>query len=216
MLIFLEYNLGKIENSYTYKKKNFENSLSKIQVINLGSSHGDMAFDPDYYNYEGFNLANSSQSLYYDYQILNKYINKVPRLKVLIIPVSYFSLGYKLIDSPEYWRGFFYENIYSIPMENNSKSKDLKRFSLIARYGYGETLSYITNGFNLNLTKSLKPKGGHNEKTENFLKKINDHTGGRRVTFHDKCFITDNVKENSLYLENIIRKCKEKKLLPCW
>jgi hypothetical protein len=80
----------------------------------LGSSHAYRDIDPSYINADSFNAAYVSQSLYYDYRILEKYNDDWSRLEYIIIPVSYFSLFYSLEDSTESWRIKNYSIYYSM------------------------------------------------------------------------------------------------------
>lgn len=63
----------------------------EITLANTGSSHGVHAFNYDVYNGVAFNFALDSQSLEYDYNILNYYIEHYNSNSVLLIPISYFS-----------------------------------------------------------------------------------------------------------------------------
>jgi hypothetical protein len=69
-------------------------------------------------NYKTFNLANSSQSLNYDWLILNKHKNSIKKLKYLIIPIDFCSLYYNIEEGPEKWKVKNYSICYDI-------SKDL-------------------------------------------------------------------------------------------
>ena len=70
----------------------FRSVPSNIQIENMGSSHGKYSF-----SYEGisdencFNFGLSSQTLSYDYNILNEYISHMDDNSILFIVVSYFS-----------------------------------------------------------------------------------------------------------------------------
>ena len=83
---------------YVHKVKEdvdkFSNVPNQIQVCNFGSSHGYYGFNYDDVpaNYTCFNFALSSQSLVYDYKILQYYEDKIQNGAIVFIPVSYFSL----------------------------------------------------------------------------------------------------------------------------
>lgn len=217
LFLFAEYRLSKVENSYTFKKKNFEKNINDIEVLNLGSSHGNYGLDPDFYDYRGYNMANVSQSLYYDCKIFNNYVDKMKSLKVVIIPVSSFLLGFKMIESDEYWREFFYERFYGIPMESSSKLIDMRRFSLFALYGNKESMQYLKNPHRIAVENDFKENGSNIKKyynLEEFMRNISDAEGKKRADFHDKIFDEKNIKENMFYLEEIVKKCIEKKVVP--
>ena len=217
LFIFAEYRLSRVENSYTFKKKNIEKQLNEIEVLNLGSSHGNYGLDSDFYSYRGYNMANVSQSLYYDSHIFNKYCDKMKNLKVVIIPVSPFTLGFKMIDSEEYWREFFYEWFYGIPMENSSKLIDMRRFSLFALYGNKESMQYLKNPNRINIENDFKENGSNIKKQynlEEYMGNISETEGKKRADFHEKIFDKKNIDENIFYLEEIVKKCREKNIVP--
>lgn len=66
-----------------------------LHVVNLGSSHGQWAFDYGAAGEQhGFNLALDSQDFYYDYQVLKHFRDRLAPGCVVLIPVSYFSFGF--------------------------------------------------------------------------------------------------------------------------
>ncbi len=103
-----------IPNDYLYKREYLDENASTIEVLFLGSSHAYRDINPAYIDAKSFNAAYVSQSLYYDYKILEKYKNNWSHLKYVVIPVSYFSLFYDLGDSPESWRIKNYSIYYSM------------------------------------------------------------------------------------------------------
>ncbi len=107
-LLLFEIGLSRVDNSYTFKKRLLHDQAHSIQVLVLGSSHAYYGINPDYFSLKGFNLANVSQPLRYDYALLERYAPKCPDLKVVIMAISDFSLGFRLADSGEYWRDSFY------------------------------------------------------------------------------------------------------------
>ncbi len=78
-------------------------SDSKIQLCNIGSSHGEYAFRYDSLEekYECFNFAMSSQTYNYDYAILSMYRNHFAENCVMFIPVSYFSFNNEVTNEAE-------------------------------------------------------------------------------------------------------------------
>jgi hypothetical protein len=75
--IYLEFNLGKIPNSYSFKRECLEKRLDSIEVLVLGSSQVTYGINPNYFKLKGFNLSNISQSLYYDTRLTLKYVDKI-------------------------------------------------------------------------------------------------------------------------------------------
>lgn len=103
-----------IPNDYSYKSQYLDQNADEIEALFLGSSHAYRDINPAFIDVNSFNAAYVSQSLYYDYQILQKYEDNWLRLRYIIISVSYFSLYYELEDSPEAWRVKNYSIYYSM------------------------------------------------------------------------------------------------------
>lgn len=79
-------------------------AYEKVQIGNLGSSHGMYNFSYDSIMEKGyvcFNFANTSQSFNYDYAVLKEYIQYMDEGSVLFIPVSYFSFNNEVVNSAE-------------------------------------------------------------------------------------------------------------------
>ncbi len=79
--------------SQTYGAEKYRDMPEHIQICNFGSSHGEYGF-----NYDGvsdkfscFNFALNSQTLMYDYRILQHYIDRIDEGGIVIIAASYFS-----------------------------------------------------------------------------------------------------------------------------
>ena len=73
--------------------KKFKLVPESLLVCNFGSSHGLYGFD--YQNYEKnrcFNFGLSSQTLDYDYRVMQQYQSSIRKGTIVYIPISYFSL----------------------------------------------------------------------------------------------------------------------------
>ena len=111
-LILMEMTLRIIPNDYMFKKNFMDLNSNKMEVLILGNSHTYFGLNPIYMNYKTFNLANVSQTLNYDWLLLNKYKYSIKKLKYLIIPIDYSSLYANIEEGPEKWRLKNY-NIYN-------------------------------------------------------------------------------------------------------
>jgi hypothetical protein len=87
-----------------------------------------------------FNAAYVSQSLFYDWQIVKKYDNHWRHLKVIVLPIDYFSLYGKLEHSTESWRVKDYNIYYGISTGNSS-------------YNYNYNSEMLTNKLRLNMAR---------------------------------------------------------------
>ena len=216
-VFFTEHSLSKLPNSYTAKKRGIEQALPKLEVLNLGSSHGNFGIDPAPFHYPGFNLANVSQTLYYDDNLLKLYIKRAPKLRIVLIPISYFTLGERLIDTKEYWRGFFYERTYGIPMENHSRDYDIKRYSWYLLYGNSAVTGWLMKGFRMNPAADIHENGFCGERqfvVADYMKNIGEASAQKRVEGHNQEFDTANVAQNVGYLMDMIELCQASQIVP--
>lgn len=129
-LLFFEVRFAQLEPSDIQAKKHLlQRQLSRTQVLILGSSHEFAGILPKELGLPAFNLAGQSQSLYYDTALIYKYLPQLKSLKLVILPISYFSLEYELDEGPEPWRAYQYDYFYSIPHRNWHKAISARNFS---------------------------------------------------------------------------------------
>ena len=148
IIIFIESEYRSIPNDYSYKSQYIENKGNLIELLILGNSHTLTGINPDYFNRNCFNFSMNYQSINYHCFILKKYIDKLPNLQYLIIPISYPTLTKTLEDGIEYWRKYRY--IYYMDYEDDNPTlqdkislnrylfiNQLTRISLLKRlWGY--------------------------------------------------------------------------------
>ncbi len=110
-LIATELLLRNIPNEYSIKKDYLDKNSNQIEILILGSSHTYRGVNPELISGNVYNAAMVSQSLDFDFEILNKYKGEWDSLKTIVLPISYFSLYSNLENSVESWRVKNY-NIY--------------------------------------------------------------------------------------------------------
>ena len=212
-LFYLEYKLGKIQNSYSFKRQHLEKQLDSIEVLVLGSSQVTYGINPEFFRLNGFNLSNISQSLYYDTRLTLNYIDKMPKLKYVIISISYFSFGFQTIDGIEAWRDYYYSQFWDINFPE-IQCYDLKRYSKIFLYTPKMSLSYCKYGFNIHLIENFKPNGYLWVDTANNKLNISDSLGCQRVLFHNTYYKDSRVAENQKDLELLVSELKKRNVIP--
>ena len=121
LFVFYEYSLSFIPNSYNVKKKLIEEKKDSIKMIIVGTSRAFSGIIPSKMPYYSINIANNSQSIYYDIELLEKYIKKLPNINSIVFDINFFSFEYNLDNGPEEWRALYYNNIFNI----NPQSKNL-------------------------------------------------------------------------------------------
>ncbi len=104
LLFAMEIMLRRIPNDYSFKNERLIRDGEAFRVLVLGSSHAYKGVDPDSLGPGGFNAANISQDLGYDRAMLEHYLPCLPKLKYVLLSVSYGSLGGQLASGKESWR----------------------------------------------------------------------------------------------------------------
>ena len=112
--VIIELIIRKIPNDYTFKRQNLIEQREQIKTLALGGSHTYYGLNPDLFDSTMFNLAYVSQTLLFDDLLLNKYIDTLPNLKTVIIPIAYVSLSQKYGEGEEKWRRYNYFRFHDI------------------------------------------------------------------------------------------------------
>jgi len=181
----LELRLQGVANTYNMKRKNLESCLDSVEVLVVGSSHGLNGVNPKYLRARTYNLANTSQTLYYDEALVLKYADRMPKLRVIVMPISYFSFFGNLEDIEEEWRTYYYDYFWGIGCDYTENRFDLRKRSLTALYTPLTTLKYTVKGFRTHEVDSLERSGYMRKDTSAYYGTINDSTGLAKVRQHE-------------------------------
>lgn len=90
--LIIEFLLLFQDNEYTYKFQYIHNHRNDIECLILGSSTSNNNINPKYLDISSFNTASSARIIYYDYALLNHFINDMPNLKCVIMTIAPFHL----------------------------------------------------------------------------------------------------------------------------
>jgi hypothetical protein len=205
---YLEYGLSKYPNSYLVKKDDISQNLQNIEVLILGTSHALNGLNPRFFSQKTFNLANASQSIYYDKALLDLYIDKLPKLKTVILSVSYFSFWYQLESSPEDWRKYFYYQYLNIPNQSIN-NLEFKAWSSIVLYSPKKTLDIALQNFKVEENK-LYYQGWNG--TDTAIAEISMSDTKKRIDFHHVLMAEKNIVQNIQYINEIITKLRKKNI----
>ena len=210
---FLEIRLSQIPNTYNKKREFLESQLNEIEVLTAGSSHGD-AINPDYIKRKTFTLNDAAQDLYYDVQLINNYLNKMPKLKLVILPISYFSLEYQMDRTKTWTLAPFYFHFWGIPPQHWDSFINPRYFSLTAAYGWQKVLQYIANGFTDTSWEIMKPTGWWFQGNEE-LKDTPHESQMGLYSFqmqHIEIMEAKRIPANMKILENFILACQSRNI----
>jgi hypothetical protein len=210
-LIFTELKLRKLDNSYTFKKRNFEKVVDSIELLILGDSHSYYGVDPKYISLRSFNLANASQSFFYDKEITLKYLPRLNKLKLIMIPVNYFSFYFRMMDMSENWRDFAYEKFWGIRYPGISWW-DSRNYSYLMMYSPEKTFSFLKKGFKVELTDGIAPNGHFMKDTTGNLKVLNNAVGKMIQKTHQGMINFALEKENVGHLSELLDSLQKKNI----
>ena len=174
-----------VPTTYSAKIDFFNKKKDKIEILVMGSSHANFGINPQYFGREAYNISNTSQGLYQDYKVLLKYLPECKNVKLVIIPISYFSLQSDLALTPEAWRFAYYYFYMGVEADAAFSMFDLKNHSALFLWdGPLEVIKGIRNINKMNINEY-----GYQtpEKSNlNINEIINDQTGKKRFACHEE------------------------------
>lgn len=141
ILVLYENSLSLVPNTYTLKKKLIEKNKDSINMVVVGTSHVFGGIIPSKMTNFTVNIANQSQSIYYDIELLKKYIKQLPNLNTIVFDINFFTFQYNLDNGPEAWRALYYKNTFNIAPQ----TKELSFFDnfLIKMYNPKDIIFHI-------------------------------------------------------------------------
>lgn len=143
----LEIGMARMANSHTVKHRQLHALANQIDTLILGSSETYYGISPHELSGTAFNLANWSQSLYFDYELAKRVVPDLPKLKRVILLVNYMSLYYELDDHPESWRQYDYFREWGIPLRRPVDYLNLGLVSQVALYSPHAAMEALLRGF---------------------------------------------------------------------
>ena len=110
VLFIVEMFVRHIPNSYKHNLEILEQNSDSAEVVILGSSHAKQGINPKYFHQKAINMALDGQGIPIDAFILEKYADKLPNLKYIILPVDYQTLY--MFDAYGSNDRYMYYNVY--------------------------------------------------------------------------------------------------------
>ncbi|HET7542639.1 MAG TPA: hypothetical protein VFK05_22365 [Polyangiaceae bacterium] len=143
----LELGVSRMANSHAVKHRQLRALANEIDTLILGSSETYYGISAHELSGTAFNLANWSQSLYFDYELTKRVVPELPKLKRVILLVNYMSLYYELDDHPESWRQYDYLREWGIPLQRPIDYLNLGLVSRVALYTPHAAMEALLRGF---------------------------------------------------------------------
>jgi DltD protein len=145
-------------NNYTEKNKNIIKAYDKCEVLIFGNSHAFYGLNPDYFEKETFNMANISQTIFYDKLLFEKHADSLKILQYIIQPVEYSSLSHKDNEPELKWRNCFYENQMGVGTGLDSEY-DIRKYSLALAPPFRITINSVAEYLKTGTYVECAPNG---------------------------------------------------------
>jgi hypothetical protein len=209
--LLLEIKLSQVPTYYSLKKDYFESQLSDIEILSTGSSFGN-SINPEFLSRKGFNLFNDAEDIYYDVKIVEKYLDRMPNLKLVIIPIAYWTLEYRMEQSPWASREPFYWFLYSIPPQETISLVNPSFFSYTFAYGWKEVAGYVENGFASKVTQKLHFSGWREVGKNSIIDSPEQQRNGREGVREDEFLLMNmnSIEGNIGLLGSFIKNCSSR------
>jgi len=199
----LEWGMARMPNSHSLKRDRLRALAGQVDTLILGSSEAYYGIAPHQLSGTAFNLANSSQSLYYDEQVLKRVLPELPHLKRVIILVGYMTLYFELYDHPESWRQYQYYQEWHIPLQRKVDYFDLRPWSRVALYTPHTALEALRKRFRMSLAPRVDDRGWYRVPDEDRWGLGTEEAQGRLAVHHG--FMREQYLEaNAAALERIV------------
>jgi hypothetical protein len=213
LFLFLEIKLSQIPTYLSLKKEFLESQLGEIEVLSTGHSYGN-AINPSYIDHKAFNLFNDTEDFYYDVRVIEKYMDRMPNLKMVLVPISYFSLDYREEQGPWAWRAPFYKFIFDIPSSEPLSFLNPSYYSHTFAYGWREVQRFITTGFSNNMTNKMHQDGWREVGSQGITDDNESNRAGKQSIEYIESILKDpkDTQYNISLLASFIEKCQAKNI----
>ncbi|MGY8817524.1 MAG: hypothetical protein ACKVHB_07140, partial [Pseudomonadales bacterium] len=85
ILVYSEYRLSFLNSVYYLKRVGLEQQLDQVKVLVMGSSNTAYGIAPEAFSHQGYNLAFMGSGMFSDAGLVNKYAEKLPQLKLVVL-----------------------------------------------------------------------------------------------------------------------------------
>lgn len=147
LLGILEYQTQILPNNYLTKEAYLLPVADQVEVLILGNSQAYMGVNPSEFDVPAFTLANTAQTLRYDWEMFNRYASRPPSLKQIYLGVSYPSLFTIAMDLPgDFNRSYHYRHFLGI--NGDTKWYQIKSWSMVNVYSIERTIDRLYGHYN--------------------------------------------------------------------
>ena len=197
-ILFTEICVRNFPSIYGAKKEQLATCKDSVQLLILGGSSAMDGIDPTQFSVYAYNLAFAAQPLYFDIKLTEKYVAALPRLKYVVIPVSYVSLSYEGsglaffynyyfdIDykGQKFWRERFLQSFF---VHNSTQVRYMLSHSFVNRPEYN-----LKQGWTSFHTSDLEDVTSDEKgwmRAEHYKNVVNEYKGGDAILKDLEAFI---------------------------
>jgi len=216
-----------LRNMNTLYKEKYSGAIKakdSIEILILGNSHSNYGVDPTEFSMYAYNIANVSQSLYFDIRITESLSGSLPKLKYVFISIDFHSLYFSSQGLYDYWsyygNGIKYKDKSYLACEISpfffgytpivAKAK-LKRKLLYLFSGKKNIINFeVETG--VNITDTIKHGFISFEKPDYSLHNISEYQ--KTATRFNNTVKSKEHKEVFEDLSGFIERLKQKKICP--
>ncbi|WMI65934.1 hypothetical protein RBH94_01965 [Aestuariibaculum sp. YM273] len=204
----MEILLRQIPNAFEAKTAYFEENKNKIEALILGSSHTMYGVNPDFLSSEALNFSNVSQTLDIDYTYLQYLGGQMPKLRYVIIRLSYTTLFEQLSLLEDKWRIKDY-NIYGPKRLDFQLNHQFEILSVKLRTNINRILSYyVFKDFKIDFSKKGWGVGRIDKELSLIDLEESGMSAAKRHTILDQHLYSENLR----FLTHILEYCKSKRI----
>jgi hypothetical protein len=136
--VVVEHRFRATPTTYSVKHQWLEAHAPDVEVLVLGSSSALNGVQPKYFydasDFRAYNCGGTAQSIYYNHEILERYLGRMKHLRLVIMTMDYVTLESRMPDSIEEWRQFFYAREFGFPPEGGIDPYDIRFASVFELY----------------------------------------------------------------------------------
>ncbi len=197
-----------VENNYIFKTERLQVEKNRIETLVLGDSHAFFGINPDYFSTYTYNLANVSQSLYFDKLLLEKYIDSLPKLRTVVLNISYFSLSLADDTGEDKWRKYFYQQQMKVDVPSISVW-DPRQYSLALSRRFGQSVELFKEYAVKGTLVSSYPNGYGMQDASNI---VTDKVSISRLISKKHEDHSLDFRKNTKRLEQLITMCEKRNI----
>lgn len=218
----LEVGMGRVPNIFSVKRARCFALAPQLDTVILGSSNAFCGINPAYLSGSAFNLAVPSQTHYYDDRIGRIAMARLPRLKRIILPVTYVSLFWQTHESAELWRQYYFRQEWGIPALRPEDRWNIKNWSRVALASPETAFNSLCQGFRKSRATEVDPRGWNASLVKGDPRDLLEPAARLRVDGHIAMAHQANFGPNLGYLEGLIAEAQARHIevvlvaLPVW